>query len=253
MKDVINRVVRQQESVLPKGDVAMLRRLFFPSVKSNIAEGVQQAIIKKIHALFEKHGALAPHSVDELYGKFSENDRSLFQKLMDYLKEAGYVFETEKTDVLENYALRLLETNRQTAEKDLSNYSILGDLGEGVSQAYYYHNPIKPGDWGSGTNDCIMKVYRKKLPDALKKQGMNISEADLSYLSSLPFNGNEASQLIKYAVDLWNKGQRTGFRALLQNFAKEKNWWKASRNFDVEYEQMRERIKMQMELQIYKN
>lgn len=122
--------------------------------------------------------------------------RSFLDSLPDFLEATGYHRRTPL-----DFVNQALDTARAQCRSDLNHYAILGDLGDGVSDSWWFHNPEKPGDWGySTTNVGIMDYYRKSLPAALEKYRIDVSSATLTMLLVLPYNGAQAAELVKFTI-----------------------------------------------------
>lgn len=149
---------------------------------------------------------------------------------IEFLKDSGYFERRHPLAVVH----RALETARKQCSADEDGYPILKDLGEGVYDSYWYHNPRTPEDWGSSSNAFIMQKYRELLPTALERHGIQVSHPTLVLLLQLPSNGAQASQLVKFCIDSLARSedgtlveQVIKLPNILLQFAKDKSYYNA--------------------------
>ena len=151
---------------------------------------IQSGIRCELERLGENYGGL-----EDALSNAPVAVRKSILTMLDFLKKSHYG-ETPLEKV--NNALN---TARKQCETDINRYEILKDLGDGVYNTWYFHNPNNPKDWGNSSNNHIMEHYRKSLPEALEKHRIQVREITLALLLELPYNGAQAAELVKFTID----------------------------------------------------
>ena len=222
---VTSCIIEQQEGMFGEDEVKLLQKTLFssPEITEIEEELIKHFRLEIVNIFFHYGVILGNNNIDRLLNLVSENDMRRLKDLICYLREVESVHKDIPTEF--DYCLDLILHNRNSAEINARQYPILNDLGDGVRDPSYGYNPVNPAGHGRCYNDAVMKTYRSKIEDALISHGYVFSSDIIDYLKYLPFNGHQASQIIVFVIDCWNKGERNNMVQLLRTFAEKQNWW----------------------------
>lgn len=163
-----------------------------------LLDGLRQIIVK--HAPPDALIIDDPKTfIEKIYPEITRNEKDFIKLAIEFLADSQYFTRAEET-LLESTTNALDEARKESQRKVYTN-PIHKDLGQGISEAYWFHNPRNPREWGTSSNTSIMREYMDRLEYALKKHRITLQPETLLCLMCLPFNGAEASQLVTLVME----------------------------------------------------